>query len=102
MRHYAGLDVSVKETSVCIVDETGKICREIKVVSHPEDLVRVLRDAAWHLERIGLEAGPLSQWPKQVDDVPRAAGMSSCTLQTAFHIAIELTVDVFHPARGAT
>ena len=62
MKHYAGLDVSVKETSVCIVDETGKICREIKVVSHPEDLLQLLQDPAWRLERIGLEAGPLSQW----------------------------------------
>ena len=62
MKHYAGLDVSVKETSVCIVDETGKICREIKVVSHPEDLLQLLQDPVWRLERIGLEAGPLSQW----------------------------------------
>jgi transposase len=62
MKHYAGLDVSVKETSVCIVDETGKICREVKVSSHPEDLARLLRDPAWRLERVGLEAGPLSQW----------------------------------------
>jgi transposase len=62
MQHYAGLDVSVKETSVCIVDETGKICRELKVPSHPEDLGGVLKDPAWRLTRIGLEAGPLSQW----------------------------------------
>lgn len=47
---------------MCIVDETGKICREVKVASYPEDLVRVLQDPAWKLERIGLEAGPLSQW----------------------------------------
>ena len=62
MKHYAGLDVSVKETSVCILDETGKVCRELKVTSHPDDLVQVLRDPAWRLERVGLEAGPLSQW----------------------------------------
>ena len=62
MKHYAGLDVSLKETSVCILDETGKICREIKVASHPEDLLRILQDPAWHFERIGLEAGLLSQW----------------------------------------
>ena len=37
-------DVSVKETSVCIVDETGKICREVKLASYPEDLVQVLQD----------------------------------------------------------
>src|ERR1700730_3322066 len=36
MKHYAGLDVSVKETSICIVDEAGRICREMKVVSHPK------------------------------------------------------------------
>ncbi len=62
MKHYAGLDVSVEETSVCILDETGKICREVKVTSHPEDLLRILQDPAWHFERIGLEAGQLSQW----------------------------------------
>jgi transposase len=62
MKHYVGLDVSVKETSVCIVDEAGKICREAKVVSHPDDLIAVLKDPTWRIERVGLEAGPLSQW----------------------------------------
>jgi len=62
MKHYAGLDISVKETSICIVDETGAICREIKVTSHPEDLVQALNNPAWRLVRIGLETGPLSQW----------------------------------------
>jgi transposase len=62
MKHYAGLDVSVKETSVCVVDESGKICREVKVASHPEDLGRVLNDLRLPLVRVGLEAGPLSQW----------------------------------------
>jgi transposase len=62
MKYYAGLDVSVKETSICIVDETGKICRELKVTSHPEDLLQVLQDPTWNVVRVGLEAGPLSQW----------------------------------------
>ncbi|MER8950490.1 MULTISPECIES: IS110 family transposase [unclassified Mesorhizobium] len=62
MKHYVGLDVSVKETAICIVDETGTVCREVKVPTHPEDLARVLKDPAWRLERVGLEAGPLSQW----------------------------------------
>jgi transposase len=62
MKHYAGLDVSVKETSVCIVDEAGDICREVKVASHPEDLAQLLKDPAWRFARVGLEAGPLSQW----------------------------------------
>ena len=62
MKHYAGLDVSVKETSVCVVDEAGKIVRELKVPSDPADLIDALKDPVWRLERIGLEAGPLSQW----------------------------------------
>ncbi len=62
MDYFAGLDVSVKDTSVCIVDETGKIVREVKVASEPEALLGVLRNAAYHFKRIGLEAGPLSQW----------------------------------------
>jgi len=62
MDHFAGLDVSVKETSICIVDETGKIVREVKVASTPEALLAVLKNPAYHFKRIGLEAGPLSQW----------------------------------------
>src|SRR5262245_50027165 len=59
MDHFAGLDVSVKETSVCIVDDAGEIVREVKVASEPEALLAVLKNPAL---RIGLEAGPLSQW----------------------------------------
>ncbi len=62
MDHFAGLDVSVKETSVCIVDDTGKIVREVKVASEPNALLAVLKNPAYHFKRIGLEAGPLSQW----------------------------------------
>jgi transposase len=62
MDHFAGLDVSVKETSVCIVDDTGKIVREVKVASEPNALLTVLKNPAYHFKRIGLEAGPLSQW----------------------------------------
>jgi transposase len=62
MDHFAGLDVSVKETSVCIVDDTGKIIREVKVASEPQALLAVLSKATYRFKRIGLEAGPLSQW----------------------------------------
>ena len=62
MDHFAGLDVSVKETSICIVDDAGKIVREVKVASEPEVLLAVLKNLAYHFKRIGLEAGPLSQW----------------------------------------
>ena len=62
MDHFAGLDVSVKDTSVCIVDDTGKIVREVKMASEPEALLAALSNPAYHLKRIGLEAGPLAQW----------------------------------------
>ena len=62
MDHFAGLDVSVKETSLCIVDDAGRIVREVKVASEPEALLAVLTNPACHFKRIGLEAGPLSQW----------------------------------------
>src|SRR6266481_6131821 len=61
MAYFAGLDVSVKETSVCIVDDAGKIVREARVASEPEALLQVLTNTI-DLKRIGLEAGPLSQW----------------------------------------
>ncbi len=62
MEHYAGLDVSVKETSVCVVDGAGQVVREVKVASEPGAILGVLADEAFTLKRIGLEAGPLSQW----------------------------------------
>ena len=62
MEHFAGLDVSVKETSVCIVDDAGKIIREVKVESEPDALLPVLTNPSYRFKRIGLEAGPLSQW----------------------------------------
>jgi transposase len=62
MEHFAGLDVSVNETSVCIVDEMGRIVRETKVASEPDALLAALKSGVYHFKRIGLEAGPLSQW----------------------------------------
>ena len=62
MDHFAGLDVSVKETSVCILDDAGKILKEVKVASEPQALLKVLGNPAYRFKRIGLEAGPLSQW----------------------------------------
>ncbi|MGY2850856.1 transposase [Bradyrhizobium sp. USDA 4509] len=62
MYHYAGIDVSLECSSVCLVDGTGKILRETKVASEPAALIAWFRSLGLVLERIGLEAGPLSQW----------------------------------------
>src|SRR5262252_2884330 len=62
MDYFAGLDVSVKETSVCIVDDAGKIVREARVASEPEALLQLLTNTIYRFKRVGLESGPLSQW----------------------------------------
>ena len=57
MDHFAGLGVSVKETSVCIVDDTGRIVREVKVASEPEALL-----AGAEEPRLPLQANWLGGW----------------------------------------
>ncbi len=62
MEHYAGIDVSLECASVCVVDGSGKMVWEGKVVSEPEALIGWFGTLGLSLARIGLEAGPLSQW----------------------------------------
>jgi transposase len=62
MDHYAGIDVSLECSSVCIVDASGKIVREGKVATQPEALIGYFGSLGVTVVRIGLEAGPLSQW----------------------------------------
>jgi transposase len=62
MDHYAGIDVSLECSSVCVVNAEGKIVRETKVASEPEALIAWFGSLGVKLARIGLEAGPLSQW----------------------------------------
>jgi transposase len=62
MEHYAGIDVSLERLSVCVVDAQGKIVKEAKILSEPAALVAFFEALGFAVKRIGLEAGPLSQW----------------------------------------
>ena len=62
MDHYAGIDVSLEQSSVCVVDGSGNLVREAKVASEPGALIEWFRSLGLKVVRIGLEAGPLSQW----------------------------------------
>lgn len=79
MTYYAGIDVSLEYSSVCVVDGAGKIMREQKIASEPEALIAWFRGLGFELERIGLEAGPMSQW---LYAAMRAAGLAVELLET--------------------
>jgi transposase len=79
MTYYAGIDVSLEYSSVCVVDGAGKIMREQRIASEPEALIAWFRGLGFGLERIGLEAGPMSQW---LYAAMRAAGLAVELLET--------------------
>jgi len=79
MNHYVGIDVSLEASSLCVVDANGKIAREGKVASEPDALIAWLRGLKSELTRIGLEAGPLSQW---LYAAMRQAGLAVELLET--------------------
>ena len=79
MNHYAGIDVSLECSSVCVVDAGGKIVREAKVASEPTALIGWFASLGVSVARIGLEAGPLSQW---LFAALRGAGLAVELLET--------------------
>ena len=79
MDHYAGLDVSLEETAICVVDRTGRIVKEMRAASEPEALVGALRGLDVSLQRIGLEACSLTAW---LHDELRAAGLPAICIET--------------------
>src|SRR5262249_194237 len=62
VEHYAGIDVSLELSSVCVVDGRGKVVKEAKVASEPDALASFFKGLGFPVKLIGLEAGPLSQW----------------------------------------
>src|SRR5260221_3559714 len=79
VEHYAGIDVSLELSSVCVVDGRGKIVKEAKVASEPEALVYFLKELGFAVDRIGFEAGALSQRP---DGWVTQTGLSTALLGT--------------------
>lgn len=65
MGYFAGLDVSLEETAICIVDDAGRIVREARVASEPEALVAFFAACGMRMARIGLEACSLTAWLHQ-------------------------------------
>ncbi len=62
MKHYIGLDVSMKETSICIIEETGSIVFEGKEITDPKLLADRLKRLCSSIEKVALESGSLSNW----------------------------------------
>ncbi|MGY4294222.1 transposase [Bradyrhizobium sp. i1.4.4] len=62
MKHYVGLDVSLKETAICVVDENGVVIREGKALSEPEAIVAWLNESGLPIVKIGIEIGGLARW----------------------------------------
>src|SRR5215212_4405500 len=79
MEHHVGIDVSLELSSLCVLDASGEVVREAKVASEPEALVAFLRGLGLSIARVGLEAGPLSQW---LHDGLREAGFDVALLGT--------------------
>jgi transposase len=79
MNHYAGIDVSLECSSVCVVDASGKIVREGKGASEPAALIGWFGSQGLGMTRVGLEAGPLSQW---LFAAMREAGLAVELLET--------------------
>jgi transposase len=79
MDHYAGLDVSLEETAICVVDGTGRIVKEVRAASEPEALIAALRATGLPLERVGLEACSLTAW---LHDELRSAGLPAVCIET--------------------
>jgi len=79
MKYFAGMDVSLEETAICIVDETGALVKEMRAASEPETLADALSAAGLPLERVGLEACSLTAW---LHDGLRAAGWPALCIET--------------------
>jgi transposase len=79
MKYFAGLDVSLEETAICVVDEGGEIVKEMRSESEPEALVSALSSLRLGFERIGLEACSLTAW---LHEGLKAAGLPAICIES--------------------
>jgi transposase len=79
VRYFVGLDVSLEETAICVVDHAGEIFREGKAETEPEAISIWLKGVAVAIERLGLEAGPLSPW---LSEGLQAVGLPAVCIET--------------------
>jgi hypothetical protein len=91
VNHYAAIDVSLELPSVCIVDATGKVVKQTKVETRPEALVKLFKGFGFPSIRIGLEAGPLSQW--------LYAGLTDAGFETTGSLPLPGRLDFAGPIR---
>jgi len=90
VEHYAGIDVSLEWSSICVVDALGKIVKEAKISSEPATLVAFFEALGFAVKRIGLEAGPLSQW---LHAGLKRAGFEAVLLETRrFSVKLPFTI----------
>src|SRR5262249_17850739 len=90
MQYDAGIDVSLEQSSVCVVDAAGKLVREEKVATDPRVLVVFLKGLGFRVTRLGFEAGPLSLW---LYAGPTQAGFDVVFLETR-HVKAALSAMV--------
>ena len=81
MEHFAGIDVSLEQSGVCVVDAAGRIIREAKVASEPEGLVRFFRELATLASRMILPAASATHTPLCSNDTSIPAKCSMAVLR---------------------
>src|SRR5499427_3002869 len=99
VEHYVGIDVSLELSSVCVVDGRGKVVKEAKVASEPEALVCFFKELGVPVNRIGLEAGPLSQW---LHAGLTQAGFQTVLLETRYVDNAAKSRTISDPTKAAT